>query len=114
VITFAPPRGYHSSDVHPLIIWDVRTGRKKRSFQVEHQTPWPVFKWSHDDKYFARCSTDVLSVYETPHFGLLDKKSFKIQGIRDFTWSPTTNIIAYWVAEEKNIPARVTLVSIPR
>lgn len=56
---------------------------------------------------------DVLSVYETPSFGLLDKKSVKICGIRDFNWSPTDNVLAYWVAEDKDVPARVTLLEIP-
>lgn len=74
---------------------------------------WPIFRWSHDDKYFARIGLDILSVYETPSFGLLDKKSFKIPGIRDFNWSPTDNVLAYWVAEDKDVPARVTLLEIP-
>ncbi|CAG0914165.1 unnamed protein product [Notodromas monacha] len=115
VVTFAPHTRAHptTGEEHPLIVWDVRTGLRKRGFQVEMQTPWPIFKWSHDDKYFARCTPEGLSVYETPSFGLLDKKSFKINGIRDFSWSPSANIIAYWVAEDREIPARVTLVSIP-
>lgn len=29
------------------------------------------------------------SVYETPSMGLLDKKSLKIEGVRDFCWSPS-------------------------
>ena len=75
---------------------------------------WPVFKWSADDKYFARMSNDgVLSVYETPGFGLLDKKSIKIEGLKGFSWSPKENIIAYWVAEDKHVPARVVLLQIP-
>lgn len=32
---------------------------------------------------------------------------------RDFSWSPTDNIIAYWVPEESNTPARVTLIDVP-
>lgn len=56
---------------------------------------------------------DLLSVYSTPGFGLLDKKSIKVQGIRDFSWSPIDNILAYWVAEDKDVPARVTLLEIP-
>ena len=56
---------------------------------------------------------DVLSIYETPSFGFLEKKSLKIPGIRDFSWSPSDNVIAYWVAEDKNVPARVTLLEIP-
>jgi len=56
---------------------------------------------------------DTLSVYETPSFRLLDNKSLKIQGLRDFNWSPTDNVIAYWVAEDKDIPTRVALLEIP-
>lgn len=29
-------------------------------------------------------------------------------------WSPSDNIIAYWVAEDKDVPARVVLLEIPR
>lgn len=47
-------------------------------------------------------------------FGLLDKKSIKIPGIRDFSWSPTDNVLAYWVPEDKDVPARVTLLEIPK
>lgn len=32
---------------------------------------------------------------------------------RDFSWSPGDNIIAFWVPEDKNIPARVTLMQLP-
>jgi len=109
LVTFSPnqARGTEGS----VIIWEARTGMEKRSFTADR---WPVFKWSHDDKYFARMSGDgVLSIYETPSFGLLDKKSIKVSGMRDFSWSPTENILAYWVAEDKDVPARVTLLEIP-
>lgn len=96
-----------------IFFLNFRTGLEKRSFEPEGPSAWPIFRWSHDDKYFARMGNDVLSVYETPSFGLLDKKSLKPVGIRDFSWSPTDNIIAYWVAEDKNVPARVTLLEIP-
>ncbi len=32
---------------------------------------------------------------------------------RDFSWSPTDNIITYWTPEEQNTPARVTLIKVP-
>lgn len=32
---------------------------------------------------------------------------------RDFAWSPSDNIIAFWVPEYKDTPARVTLMEIP-
>lgn len=60
-----------------------RTGQEKRSFPApEEYVTWPIFRWSKDDKFFARLGSDMLSVYETPGFGLLDKKSIKIPGIR--------------------------------
>jgi translation initiation factor 3 subunit B len=46
-------------------------------------------------------------------FGLLDKKSVKINGVKDFSWSPTNNVIAYWIAENKDVPAKVSIMSIP-
>lgn len=95
------------------MLYPYRTGLEKRSFNPEGPSAWPIFRWSQDDKYFARIGNDILSIYETPSFGLLDKKSLKIPGIRDFSWSPTDNIIAYWVAEDKNVPARVILLEIP-
>ena len=97
-------------------------------FTVTGGGSWPIFKWSSDDKFFARIAADkdkekdkdetamanvALSIYETPSFGLLDRKSIKVNGMRDFSWSPTENILAYWVAEDKDVPARVTLVEIP-
>lgn len=73
-----------------------------------------MFRWSHDDKYVARMSDESIHIYETPSFYLLDLKSIKIPGIRSFSWSPTDNIIAYWVAEETEVPAKVTLMGIPK
>ncbi|KAK6171444.1 hypothetical protein SNE40_019633 [Patella caerulea] len=112
LITFSPvqePRDESES----IIIWDIRTGLKKRGFFCENQSTWPIFKWNADGKYFARMGPDAISVYETPSFGLLEKKSIKIQGVRDFTWSPTDNMIAYWTSEHEHTPARVVLIEIP-
>ena len=88
---------------------------KKRAFHSENPPVWPVFKWSHDDKYFVRMSEaeGTLSIYETPSFGLLDKKSIKVEGLKGFSWSPKDNILSYWVAEAKDVPARVVLLEIP-
>ena len=70
---------------------------------------WPMFRWSHDDKYFARIVKDILYIYETKTFALLEKKAVQVSGIKDFSWSPTDNIVAYWVAEDKDVPAKVTI-----
>ncbi|KAK7582397.1 hypothetical protein V9T40_013842 [Parthenolecanium corni] len=105
---------YHdSSETKKLGIFDIRTGMEKRSFAIDGAPAWPIFRWSKDDKYFARIGQNLLSVYETPSFGLLDKKSIQVSGIRDFMWSPSDNVLAYWVAEDKDVPARVVLLEIP-
>ncbi|XP_067673505.1 eukaryotic translation initiation factor 3 subunit B-like [Haliotis asinina] len=112
LVTFSPLQDSHE-DPQAIIIWDIRTGQKKRGFHCESQGTWPIFKWNFDGTYFARIGQDTISVYETPSFGLLDKKSFKIDSVRDFSWSPSDNIIAYWVPEHENVPARVTVIDIP-
>lgn len=122
-IDFSPRENYlvtfsHSlatfDDPDAFIIWDIRTGMKKRSFHAERPNiVWPVFKWSHDDKYFARITQDTLSIYETPSMMLLDKKSIKVPGIKNFSWSPSQNLLAFWVAEDRDVPARVTLIEMP-
>uniref|UniRef100_A0A8C0GSS0 Eukaryotic translation initiation factor 3 subunit B n=1 Tax=Chelonoidis abingdonii TaxID=106734 RepID=A0A8C0GSS0_CHEAB len=112
LVTFSPLMDTQD-DPQAIIIWDTLTGQKKRGFHCESSAHWPIFKWSHDGKFFARMTSDTLSIYETPSMGLLDKKSLKINGIKDFSWSPGGNIIAFWVPEDKDIPARVTLMQLP-
>ncbi|CAG0895495.1 unnamed protein product [Cyprideis torosa] len=117
IVTFSPYSvfrgGGGDSSGATIIVWEVRTGQKKRTFQGGRISDWPAIKWSHDDKYFAKLGQDMLSVYETPSCGLHEKKSIKVNGIRDFSWSPSENLIAYWVAEDQNIPAKVSLLAIP-
>jgi len=117
LVTFSPTQTNNANeDPSAIIIWDSRTGAKKRAFHSENPPVWPVFKWSHDDKFFARMTQgqdSCLSVYETPSFGLLDKKSIKVDGLKGFSWSPKDSILAYWVAEDKDVPARVVLLEIP-
>jgi translation initiation factor 3 subunit B len=113
LVTFNPSRA--GVDDQALIMWCVRSGQKKRSFSIERSInlSWPYFRWNSDDKYFARLSTDSLLVYDSESFTLLEKKSIKIPHIMDFEWSPSNNYISYWVAEHKNVPARVVLMEIP-
>lgn len=114
LVTFAPNASPRSEEPSAIIVWETRTGLKKRAFNADGPPIWPIFKWSHDDKYFARMSAEsTLSIYETPGFGLLDKKSIKVAGMKDFAWSPSENILSYWVAEDKDVPARVTLIEVP-
>jgi len=91
-------------DPQCIIVWDSRTGKKLRGFLGANTSQWPVLKWSHDDKYLARIGEDSISVYETPNMDLLDKKSIKIYGVKDFAWSPTANLISYFVPETEINP----------
>jgi translation initiation factor 3 subunit B len=103
------------------------------------QIQWPGLKWSPDDNFVARVLPgQQISVYELPGMGLLEKKSLKIEGVVDFEWCPLgdrdeevktmvngnaaksatkkstrENMLAYWVPEIANQPARVTLMAIP-
>lgn len=72
-------------------------------------------RWSggKEDKYFARIGKNVISVYETETFSLIDKKSIKVENVMDFSWSPTDPILSLFVPECGNQPARVSLVQIP-
>ncbi|ODQ82518.1 hypothetical protein BABINDRAFT_178753 [Babjeviella inositovora NRRL Y-12698] len=119
------------SEGHKLVIWEIATGLPARTFRLpdhlekEKKMPWPLVKWSHDDKYAARLGPDALAIYETETFGLLDKKTIKIDGIVDFEWSPapvhlakTANsagehVLAYWTPESTNQTARVSLMQVP-
>lgn len=112
-----------------LNIFDVRTGKVMRDFKGSADdfaiggtggssgVSWPVFRWGggKDDKYFARLGKNVISVYETETFTLIDNKSIKVENVIDFIWSPTDPIFARFVPEigGGNQPARVSLIQIP-
>lgn len=61
IVTFSP-----RTEDKRLIMWEILTGEEKRSFFLDGPSMWPIFKWSHDDKYVAYMGEDILSVYETP------------------------------------------------
>ncbi|KJE97726.1 hypothetical protein CAOG_09132 [Capsaspora owczarzaki ATCC 30864] len=113
LVTWSNEASDDPADPQSLIVWDVRTGNKLRGFASGPKASWPAFRWSHDDAFFARIFDDALSIYETPSMRLLDKKSIKVAGLKDFAWSPTDNILSYWVAESGNNPARVVLLAVP-
>lgn len=87
-----------------IAIWEVATGRFIRTFPLEQEKEkekgaagetqkkaftWPLFKWSQDEKYFARVVPgSMISIYETPSMRLLNNKSVKIDGVQEFEWQP--------------------------
>jgi translation initiation factor 3 subunit B len=66
---------------------------------------WPIFKWSHDDKYLARLGNGAISVYETPSMGLLNKQSIKVDQVQGFAWSPKDPILAFWTPDLWEYPS---------
>jgi len=118
LVTFSPQQDHRAESAHAIIVWEVFSGQKKRTFHAdmtgEDDRQWPIFKWSHDGKYFARKAKGVISVYETPSMGLLDKKSIAADRVSEFFWSPNDNMLAFWMPEANEIPARVTILSIPQ
>eukprot|EP00041_Stephanoeca_diplocostata_P010259 m.162919 g.162919 ORF g.162919 m.162919 type:complete len:646 (-) comp18088_c0_seq1:138-2075(-) len=125
VIDFSPSENYlitWSSDApadaqnaQAVVVWDIKSGARLRDFDVGKEPEWPVLKWSHDDKYAAKMKDNhqMITVYEAPSMSILDKRSLKIKDVKDYQWSPTDNIISYWVPEEGNLPAKVVLLKLP-
>ncbi|KAM0950058.1 putative transcription factor WD40-like family [Dioscorea sansibarensis] len=131
LVTYSSHEPNNPRDTHRVVlnIFDVRTGKVMRDFKgnVDEFTTggsggvsgvsWPVFRWGggKDDKYFARIGKNMISVYETETFTLIDKKSLKVESVVDFSWSPTDPIISLFVPElgGGNQPARVSLVQVP-
>lgn len=116
-----------------LVIWDISIGVPVKTFalppDLENATrmPWPLIKWSYDDKYCARQGPDAVAIYETEKdFQLLDKKLLKIEGVQDFEFAPAgvrlvnskktdplDVIISYWTPETENQSAKVSVMQIP-
>lgn len=99
-------------------VWEIASGKLLRSFlhdpRVTGPMEWPFFKWSHNEKYVARCTPNTqISVYEVPSMRLMDNKSVKIEGVQEFSWSPKDDCFAYWVPELDNAPARVSVHDVP-
>ncbi|KAL8155139.1 hypothetical protein AgCh_000507 [Apium graveolens] len=131
LVTYSSHEPSNPRDTHKVLlnIFDVRTGKIMRDFKGSADdfaiggsggfagVSWPVFRWGggKDDKYFARMGKNVISVYETETFTLIDKKSIKVENVMDFSWSPIDPIFALFVPElgGGNQPARVSLFQIP-
>ncbi|KAL3516745.1 hypothetical protein ACH5RR_023647 [Cinchona calisaya] len=131
LVTYSSHEPSNPRDTHRVVlnIFDVRSGKLMRDFKGSADefaiggtggvsgVSWPVFRWDggKDDQYFARIGKNVVSVYETETFTLIDKKSMKVENVMDFSWSPTDPILALFVPElgGGNQPARVSLVQIP-
>ncbi|KAJ4836996.1 Eukaryotic translation initiation factor 3 subunit B [Turnera subulata] len=131
LLTYSSHEPSNPRDANRVVIniFDVRTGKVMRDFKGSADefaiggaggvagVSWPIFRWGggKEDKYFAKLGRNMISVYETETFSLIDKKSLRIENVMDFSWSPTDPIFALFVPElgGGNQPARVSLIQVP-
>jgi translation initiation factor 3 subunit B len=121
MVTWSPMDA--SRPIEPnLLVWDVMAGKLVRGFITEEagevsalnvSVPWPMVKFSFDDKYAARVHDGALHIYELPSFTLLEKKPHLVEGLKDFSWSPIDHTMVHWTLGTEDIPARVSLMSVP-
>lgn len=121
LIAFSPQENYlmtaHSQpskadNKRSIIVWNIQAGKKVHTFYDSGPNrvdmgafgsgaPWPIFKWSHDDRFFAKLNIEGseigISLYEVADSTLVSSKTIEIPGLRDFVWSPSDNIISYWI-----------------
>ncbi|ODV89686.1 hypothetical protein CANCADRAFT_4309 [Tortispora caseinolytica NRRL Y-17796] len=119
-----------------IAVWELSTGALLRTLALPEEVARElnpeedIMRWSPDERYVARLTPgQSLSIYELPSMGLIDKKSIRVEGIRDFSWCPTNNIaiqgrktpakeippslLAYWTPEVGDQAARVSLMTVP-
>ena len=74
-----------------------------------------MFRWSHDDAYFATVVKDRIQIYDAATMQLFGGAALRVPGVKTFSWSPSANILAYYVPvpEDGNHPAGLTLMEIP-
>jgi translation initiation factor 3 subunit B len=120
------------SQGHKLVIWEIASGSPVRTFALPpnlenvKEMPWPLLKWSYDDKYTARLGPNALAIYDTSNdFQLVDKKPLKIEGLVDFEFAPSgvklassrqsdppSYLLSYWTPESPNQTARVAILDV--
>ncbi|VWU48824.1 eukaryotic translation initiation factor 3 subunit B, putative [Hepatocystis sp. ex Piliocolobus tephrosceles] len=106
-----------------ICIWRIITGKLLRSFITPEKSPrektFPHFIWSYNDTYIACLNREKnVCIYELPSMLLLENNEkkripLKYNGVTEFDWSPSDNIVAIWIPESVNTPGILTLVEIP-
>lgn len=130
-IQFSPTEDYcltwngtHPSenDEQAVRIFRTLTGECMKKHRTPTVSPgggeFPHFLWSHDGKFYAECNETTIMVRDTEHFELIKdeegkKRTLKYDGLHTFQWSPKDNILAIWILEKGNNPARLVLIEIP-
>ncbi|KAF0978350.1 hypothetical protein FDP41_002865 [Naegleria fowleri] len=96
-------------------LWDLRAQRKGLSIQLKGNLRGPVFKWSADEKYFARLGEDCIHIFDSSTMELLGGKPYLVPGVRDFAFNPEgKSFLIYSAVNESNGEGTVSLVDVGR
>merc|ERR1711879_189527 len=122
-----------------VTFWISENGTKRRTFQADYHIQagfkWPLFKWSHDDKYFAwiGCSkwnkkdpkslqglgkgdADKFTIFDADTCNKLKKDGNKFvasKHIRLLEFSPGMPLLAYATKGTLDTPTSISLMEIP-
>lgn len=91
--SMSKPEDNKEDDSKTVRFHEVSTGKLKLEFVGVKSSYWPLFRWSHDDEYFATVTKDKIQVYQSSTMQLLGGKSLKVPGVKMFSWSPSANIL---------------------
>lgn len=91
-----------------LRVFEVFTGEMLKAFSPSGKSTsnrlheWPFVKWSSDEKYFAYCRLqgNCINLFSTDDFMLSDNKVIDLDGLVQFEFNPTKNLIAYYCEEK--------------
>ena len=113
MVSVGPVVGTRYDPQLTIIIQNGVIGRKKREFQGESSTHWPIPTWSYEGQLDARTAQETLGIYDTLAVEQWNEKSLTIGGIKDVSWSPGENVIALGGPEDKDGPTRAALRQCP-
>jgi translation initiation factor 3 subunit B len=93
----------------------VETGKKLKSFGIKATGKIEgaeVFKWTTDDKYFARMGLNgKIHIWESSSMELLGGKEYPLAGVTAYDWSPNGHYFAAYVsAESENAPSLLIFI----
>ena len=104
------------SDMPPrAVVWDLRAQRKGFSLTLKDRnaTRGQIFKWSADEKYFAKMGEGCVYIFDSSTFELLNGKPLELPGIRDFAFNPTgKSLMIYSTLNEETGEGNVVVVDI--
>jgi translation initiation factor 3 subunit B len=98
-------------------VWNVASKEEARVFAADDDK-WGAYKWNFNGEYLAKMADSSIFFYQTPTMSLLEdetgqKRPIKIENLSDFSWSPTSNIVACHIRENNNKPAMIKILAIP-